>query len=215
MNKCRKENSTSVIFTFSLLGNGATRALGSRDFRSKMCRWRSRRDHLSTPEKERDPAQSASLRDQQHSAWPTVARGPGPCPGSCSRPSSADAEVRLPLGSGPIRYRDDVWPPFLHRDIGTPSCPGCPTGTCIGSQSRSRTGSGALPPPTGSAGWNPSTGSGTVSWAAGRSAGSGEGSSTCPVKIHHDNTTNHLTAPWPMFRNKGFADQDEQNRQQI
>lgn len=179
-----------------------------------MCRWRSRRDYLSTPEKERDSSQSVSLRDQQDSPWPspTVAWGPGPCPESCSRPSSADAEVWLPLGSGPIRYHSDVWPPFLHRDIGIPSCPGCPTGTYIGSRSRSRTCSGALPPPTSSAGRNPSTGSGTASWAAGRSAGSREGSSTCPVKNDHGNTTNHLTVPWPIFNNKWFADKDERNR---
>lgn len=132
---------------------------------------------------------SVSLLDQQDSTWlsPTAAWGPGPCPESSSRPSWADAEVWLRFRSGPIRCHNGIWQPCLRRALGIPSCPGSPMGTCIVFQSRSRTGSGGLPPPTGSAGWNPSTGSGTASWAAGRSSGSWEGSWTCPVKTYYDN----------------------------
>lgn len=141
----------------------------------------------------RDSGERVSLLDQQEWTWlsSTAAGEPGPCPESCSRPTGADAEVWLRVRSGPIRCRKDVWPPCLHRGPGLPSCPSSLTGTCIGSRSRSRTGSGAPPPPTGSDGWNRSARSGTARWAAARSAGSWEGSWTCPVKNYYQNNSNH------------------------
>lgn len=84
---------------------------------------------------------------------------------------------------GPDRDNTGVCPPCHHRRApGAPSCPSCPTGICTGSRSRIRISSGDPPPLTDSAGRNRSTGSGTASSAAGRSTGSWEGNSTCPVR---------------------------------
>lgn len=92
------------------------------------------------------------------------------------------------VGPGPDRANTGVCPPCLrhhHRAPGALSCPDSRIGICTGSRSPIRIASGDPLPLTDSAGSNHSTGSGTANSAAGRSAGSWEESSTCPVRNDH------------------------------